>query len=153
MIVCTFFCVCVPKGTNSIFIYLCIYFYCCSSTVVSIFPPSLSSASQTFTSHPQSFPPLWFCPWVLYTCSLMTLSSIFPHYLSPPSPLVTVSLFISVTPVVFCLLVCFVDYVPPIGEIIWYLSFTTWLILHSIMLSRSIHVVTKGRSSFFLSTA
>ena len=34
----------------------------------------------------------------------------FPHYLSPPSPLVTVSLFfISMFQVVFCLLVCFVD--------------------------------------------
>ena len=34
-------------------------------------------------------------------------------------------------------------------EIIWYLSFTTWLISLSIMLSSSIHAVTKGRSSFF----
>ena len=39
------------------------------------------------------------------------------------------------------------------GEIIWYLSFTTWLISLSIMLSSSIHAVEKGRSSFFLSAA
>ena len=34
---------------------------------------------------------------------------------------------------------------------IWYLSFPTWLISLSIMLSSSIHAVAKGRSSFFLS--
>ena len=55
------------------------------------------------------------------------------------------------TLVIFCLLVCFVDYVPLKGEIIWYLSLTTWLIALSIMLSNSIHAVAKGRSSFFLS--
>ena len=35
----------------------------------------------------------------------------------------------------------------------WYLSFMTWLISLSIMLSSSIHAVAKGRSSFFLSPA
>ena len=73
-----------------------------------------------------------------------------PH----PSPLVTVSLFfISMSLVMFSLLVCFVDQVPLEGGIIWYLSFTIWLISLSIMLSSSVHVVTKGRSSFFLSAA
>ena len=48
-------------------------------------------------------------------------------------------------------LVCFVDQVPMISDIIWYLSFTTWLISLSIMLSRSIHAAVKGMSSFFLS--
>ena len=73
----------------------------------------------------------------------------FPHYPSPPFPMVTASLFfISMSLVVFCLLVCFVDQVPIIGESIWYLSFTAWLTLLSIMLSSSIHAVTKGRSSF-----
>ena len=48
-------------------------------------------------------------------------------------------------------LICFTDQVPLIGEIIWYLSFITWLTSLSIMLSSSIHAVTKGRSSFFLS--
>ena len=32
------------------------FFYCCSSTVVSIFPPPLSLAPPTPTSHPPSFP-------------------------------------------------------------------------------------------------
>ena len=68
------------------------------------------------------------------------------------SPLVTVcSLFPSL--VLFCALVCFVDQVPLIGEIIWYLSFTAWIISLSIMLSSSIHAVMKGRNLFFLSAA
>ena len=40
--------------------YCFFYFYCCSSTVVSIFPPPLSPALLTPTSHPQSFPPFGF---------------------------------------------------------------------------------------------
>ena len=46
--------------------------------------------------------------------------------------------------VIFCLLFSFADYVPVKGESIWYLSLTTWLISLSIMLSSSIHAVTKG---------
>ena len=52
--------------------------------------------------------PLWLCPWVLYTCSLMNLSLLSP--IIPPLPGVTVSLFfISMSLVIFCFLVCFVD--------------------------------------------
>ena len=81
-------------------------------------------------------------------------SSIFPHYPSPLPPLITVSLFfISMSLVIFCLLFSSVDYVPVKGEIIWYLSLTTWLISLSIMFSSSIHAVAKGISSFFLSAA
>ena len=61
---------------------------------------------------------------------------LFSYYPSPPSFLVTVSLiFILMSLAVFCLRVCFVDYVPFIGEIMWYMSFTTWLISLNIMLS------------------
>ena len=55
--------------------------------------------------------------------------------------------------VIFCLLFSFVDYVPVKGEIVWYLSLTTWHISLGIMLSMSIHVVAKGIRSFFLSAA
>ena len=104
------------------------------------------------TSHSHVHP-LWLCPCVLHTCSLMALPLLSPIVSLPPSSLVTVKLFfISVSVIVFCLPVCFVDQVPLIGEIIWYLSLTTWLISLSIMLSSSIHAVPKGRSSFFLST-
>ena len=73
---------------------------------------------------------------------------------SPHSPLAIVTMFlISMSLVIFCLLFSFVDYVPVKGEIIWYLSLTTWLISLSIMLSSSIHAVAKGMSSFFLSAA
>ena len=48
--------------------------------------------------------------------------------------------------VIFCLLFSSADYVPVKGEIIWYLPLTTWLISFSIMLSSSIHAVTKGIS-------
>ena len=53
--------------------------------------------------------------------------------------------------VIFCLLVCFVDQVPLIGEIIRYLSFTAWITSLSIMLSRSIMLSQRvGAPSFFL---
>ena len=76
----------------------------------------------------------------------------FPHYSSPSSALVTDSLFfISSSQVIFCLFVWIVDYVPPLGLIIWYLFFPVWLISLSIMLSRSIHAVARvGAPSFFL---
>ena len=51
----------------------------------------------------------------------------FSPEIPPPSSLVTVSLCsISVSLVLFFLFVCFVDYGPIKGEIIWYLSFTAW---------------------------
>ena len=85
---------------------------------------------------------------------LDNFSPSFSCYPPPPSLLVTISLFfILLSLFIFCLLVCFVDQVLLIGEITWYLSFTPWLISLSIMLSRSIHGVAKGRSSFCLSAA
>ena len=81
---------------------------------------------------------------------------IFPRLFpsSLPFPLVTVSLLlISMSLVIFCVFVCFVNWVPLIGEIIQYLSFAAWLTSLSIMLSSSIYAVAKGRSSFFLSAA
>ena len=129
-----------------------ITFYC-SNTVVSIFPPLLSSTPLTLTSHSQYYPSLALSVGPLYMLLDDPFHS-FPHHLSLPSPLVTVSLFfISMFLVIVCLLVCFVNEVPLIGEIIWYFSFTTWLISLSIVLSSSIHAVAKGRSSFFLSAA
>ena len=88
------------------FFNLCI-FYCCSGTVspFSHLPPHPSPLRTLETT------PLSLCACVLYTCSLMTLPSlplspIIPHYIFPPSPLATVSLFfISVSLVIFCFLV------------------------------------------------
>ena len=75
---------------------------------------------------------------VLYSSSYRPLSPLSP----PHSPLAIVTLFlISMSLVIFCLLFSFVDYVPVEGEIIWYLSLTTWLISLSIMLSSSVHAI------------
>ena len=131
-------------------LYLFIYFYCYSITVVCIFSPSLHPTPAKPTSLPSLHPPSWFCPCVLYSRSCNPLSSLSP----PHSPLAIVRLSLtSVVLVIFCLLSSSVDYVPVKDEIIWYLSFTTWLISISIMLSSSIYAVAKGRSSFFLCAA
>ena len=125
-------------------------FYCYSITVVYIFSPSFHSTPAKPTSLSHLHPPPCFCPCVLYSSSCKPLSP-----LSPPHSLLAIVRFFltSMSLVIFCLLFSLVDYVPVKGEIIWYLSFTTWLISLSVMLSSSIHVVAKGRSSFFLSAA
>ena len=131
-----------------IYIYIFKLFYCCSITVVCIFSPSLHPTPAKHTSLPCFHPPRWFCPCVLYSSSWKPFS---PLYL-PPSPLAIIRFFLtSMSLVIFCFLFSFVDYVSVKGEIIWFLSLTAWLISLSIMLSSSIHAVTKGGSSFFLS--
>ena len=125
-------------------------FYCCSIIVVCIFSQPLHPSPAKQTCLPCLHPPPWFCPCILYSSSWKPLSPLSPSH----SPLVIVRLLLtSMSLVIFSLLFYFVDYVPIIGEIIWYLSFTAWLISLSIMLSNSIHAVAKGRSSFFLSAA
>ena len=87
------------------------FFYCYSSTVVSIFSPYACPPRPT---HPHLLPsnlPTLALSMCLYVF-LDGTSLIIPYYPSPPSSLVTVSLlFISVSLIVFCLLVCFVDQV------------------------------------------
>ena len=97
--------------------------------------------------------PLWLCPCMfLYACSLTTLppfASVIPSHLT--TGYCQFVLYFNVSGNI--LLACFTNQVPLIGEIIWYLSLTTWLISLSIMLYSSIHAVEKGRSSLFLSDA
>ena len=124
---------------------LCI-FYCCSMTIVPIFPLLFS---VSLPSTPQSIPTLLSCSWIIYTCSFTRPFP--PPFLPHPSPVVAVSLFlVSIPLVLFCSFVCFVHSVPLIGEIIWYLFFAFWLISLIIMLASSTHAVAKGRTSFFL---
>ena len=122
--------------------------YCCSITVVCLFPHlSLPPTPAKPISLPCFQAPPWFCPCVLYSSSWKPFSLLS----LPPSPLAIVRLFLtSMSLVIFCLHFYFVDSVPVKGEIIWYLSLTTWLNSLGIMLSSSIHAVAKGRSSFFL---
>ena len=64
-------------------------FYCCSSTVVSIFNPPHPPAPPIPTSHPWTHP-LCLCPCVLYTCSLMDLP-LFSRAIPLPAPLCLLS--------------------------------------------------------------
>ena len=84
--------------------------------------------------------------WFFYFCLV-------PSQFSPrPSPWTTVSwFFVSRSLFLFCLLAYFVHYSLYISEIIWYLSFSDLLVSLSIILSRSIHAVKKGKISFLYS--
>ena len=135
------------------FLFLFLFFYCYLITVVCLFSPSLHPTPGEPTSLPPLHPPPWICSCVLYSSSCNPL-----YLLSPPPPptpaLAIVTLFLtSMSLVIFCLLFPSIAYVPVKGEIIWYLSLTSWLISLSIMLSSFIHAVAKGISSFFLSAA
>ena len=91
---------------------------------VQLCPFSLNTPPQPFPPPILNPTPLWFCPCVLCRCSWKPFP-FFPPLSHPTYPLVTVNLFlISMSLAIFCLLLCFVDYVTLIGEIIWYLSFT-----------------------------
>ena len=75
---------------------------------------------------------------------------IFFHSVLPPSALTAVTLFsVSMSLFLFCLSVYFVHQIPHTEKIIWYLSCSDWLISLSIIVSRSIHAVAKGKISFF----
>ena len=113
------------------------------------FPPTTLTCHPTPTSHPQSYPSLS-VSMGLSTGSLITLpflSCIISHPLHSGYCQVY---FISMSLFIFWGFFCSVDQIPLKGEILWYLSFTSWLISLSIMLNSSIHAVTKGKSSFFL---
>ena len=126
-------------------IYLLLFNYSCMP-----FPPSLHPTPGEPTSLPPLHPPPWICSCVLYSSSCNPLYPLSPP--PPPTPaLAIVTLFLtSMSLVIFCLLFPSIAYVPVKGEIIWYLSLTSWLISLSIMLSSFIHAVAKGISSFFL---
>ena len=49
-----------------------------------------------------------------------------------------------------CLLVYYVHQIPHLSEILWDLSFTDGLTLFSVILSRSIHVITNGKTFLFM---
>ena len=68
---------------RSFFFLFSLFFYCCSSTVVSIFTPSCPPIPPIPASHPQTYH-LWLCLCILYTCSLMDLPQFFP--IIPPHP-------------------------------------------------------------------
>ena len=91
---------------------------------------------------PQQSPHCCSCPRVLCPfCSIL--------YLLTPPPLLAVIFSPSMGLSLFCLLIQFVHYISHMSEIIWYLSFSDCLISLSIMFSRSVHTVAKGKIFFF----
>ena len=126
-----------------LFNYSCPHFPLLLSTVLST--PHLTHSILPPTPLSLSMGPLY----MFLKLTLPLLSPVIP--LSLPSGHCQFVLYFHVS--LFCSLVCFVDQVPLVGEIIGYLSLTIWLISLSIMLSRSIHAIMKCRSSFFLSAA
>ena len=116
--------------------------------------PNLSPFALLLTSHtsaPTVIPHCCPCPWVIHTCSLFCSFSCLPALSPSPFPF---DHFQSCSHACgSILLVYFIYQIPCIGEIIWYFSFTHWVISLSIIFSRPISAVEKDQSSFFLSAA
>ena len=84
---------------------------------------------------------------VCFLFFLLTCFTFFTQPLQPPTPWRHQSIFIYDS--ASTLLVYFVHWVPHMSEIIWYLSFSDWFTSFSIIFSRSIYAVAKGKISFF----
>ena len=69
------------------------------------------------------------------------------HTTISPSELSVCSLSVNLS--LFCFLVHIVHQIPHMSEIIWYFSFSDWLVSLSIIFSRPIHAVTQGKFFFF----
>ena len=106
-------------------------------------PPQLNPSPSPASTLPLGF---------IHVSFIVVPENPFPHY-PFPTPLCYCYIVLNFNVSGYILFAFFfsVDYVPVKGEIIWYLSLTAWLISLSIMLSSSIHVVAKGRSSSVLS--
>ena len=139
--------ICINNFIYLFFVYLGIFCYCHSITVVQNFPfyPP---------PHSPSPPPIVSPLTVVHAHESFTHDPFlfFPLYSFSPSPLAAASLFIvSMALVLFCSLVYFVHQILLISGIIWQLFYTDWLISLGIIVSSSNHAVAKGRNSFFLS--
>ena len=121
-----------------------LYIVLCVHHPKSSFLPSLFTPCYSFL-HPLT--PLF--PLVIPILLSVPMRGFFPlisSTCSPSSPTPLLSIYKSVS-ILFACLFCSLDFTR--SESIWYLSFSDWLISLSIILSRSIHVVTKvGFPSF-----
>ena len=135
-----------PTVTNTLFCFFYFYFFNLifyflefTCKLVSIewnndFRSRFLSAPCPFSPSPLPLPlpqpsvcsPYW---WV----SSVLSPSLFLYYVCFPS----------------LMFICFVSYIPHMSEVIWFLSFSDWLISLSIIPSSSIHVVANGKISFF----
>ena len=132
------------------------------ATGTSLFTPISRRLWTNYTTHfqycPQFFNSSLYCIFH-YHLSPHILFHLYPH---PPSPITTMSsfslllgpstpppsppaCFLSMSLSLFFFLRQFVPKIPHMNETIWYLSFCEWPISLSIMFSKTIHAVTKGK--------
>ena len=89
-------------------------------------------------------------PWLTYFITgNLYLPLPFTHFAQSLlySPLATINLFFLVVGLILhcvCLFLFFFFKIPLMREIVWYLSFLVWLVLLSIIPSRSTHIVSDG---------
>ena len=107
-----------------------------------LFIPLIPFSTST---HPSQPPPTIT---TLLSLSMNTFSFLLKPSTPYPPPRAVSLLSLSTSLYSFCLLVPFVHQIPHISEIIGYLSFSDWFISLSIMFSRSIHAVIKGKFFF-----
>ena len=122
-----------------------LYFIFYAITVVPVFSPF----APLYTTLPAPSGNPYTCVHVHGSCIHILWLLPSPSF-NPSHPLLQLSvcsMFLSL--ILFCSLVYFVHQIPDLSEIIWYLPFTDQLISLSIRVSRSIHVVTKVKISFF----
>ena len=119
---------------------------------MSPFASSFPLAPNHCSPLPLAIPHYHLCPRVIHKCSLANFFTLF-HLVTPsiiPSDSCQFVPFVhtSVSIVFFY----FVHKIQHISEMIRYLPFSDWLISLSLILSRSIHAVAKGKVSFSFMT-
>ena len=135
MSVCVSMCVCVNLDKLILFMYFLIfklfllYF---SLPLIPLIPPF----------------PYYYHTFVHIHESFFLLAPSFHLLTFHPLPTEQSACFLSMSLFLFCLVILFVHQIPHLSEILWYLSFSYWLISLSIMFSRSVHTVTKGKIFF-----
>ena len=94
-------------------------------------------------------PSLWLIYYVTGDLYLLITFTFFTQPLWPSLVALICSLYICLFSFLFCFwFICFVFWNLHINEIMWYLSFSAWLISWSIILSSSIYVASNGKICF-----
>ena len=126
------------------------YFYCWHYADVPIPPSSLPASTQLPPSgnHHIILHVLGYYIYIL--CLISAFFHPVPHPHSPPTAVSLCTMY----PCLWFYFVCFfIGFHIQVRSYIWHLSSTNWLISLSIILSRSIHAVAKGKISFFICTS
>ena len=127
-------------------LFLLLFYYSCPN-----FSPFALLCPAYSPSHSQS-PHCCPCPWVIHTCSLTSSFLFFPPlcpFRFPSDHCQCVPCFYASGSILLVRLFCWLDSTYKWDHMVF--VFTDWLISLSIIVSSSIHLVTKGRSpSLFL---